>query len=171
MSARQNFSTACEDALNLQINAELTASYNYLSMYAYLIRDNVALPGLAKYVKEASEEEQEHAHKLIDYVCKRGGRVKFNPIAQPENVDWKSAKNIVEFCLQMEKEVNQSLLNLDKIASDNGDEQMSEFIESEFLGEQVEAIKELCDMLTQLNRVGGDGLGLYLWDQNLKSKK
>lgn len=61
---------------------------------------------------------------------------------------------------------------------------MCDFIEKEYLEEQVTAIKKLADMVTQLNRVGEGilnfgtplvrvylifilGLGVYLWDQQL----
>lgn len=70
-----------------------------------------------------------------------------------------------------------------KVADGQGDPQMCDFIEAEYLGEQVEAIKKLADMVTQLNRVGEGklqmhklfflikpyslGLGVYLWDQQL----
>ena len=46
--ARQNFSSLCEDALNQQINTELSAAYAYQSMAAYFGRDNVALKGFQK---------------------------------------------------------------------------------------------------------------------------
>lgn len=53
-----------------------------------------------------------------------------------------------------------------KIADGQNDPQMCDFIEGSYLNEQVEAIKKLADMVTQLNRVG-EGLGVYLWDQGL----
>ncbi|CEG84193.1 Putative Ferritin [Rhizopus microsporus] len=162
---KQNFSTQSEEALNQQINTELQASQVYLSMSAWAQHSTVALPGLEKYFREAAEEEREHAQKLIDYVNTRGGRVALRALHAPE-VDWKSAKNAVESALQLEKDVNHSLLKLHKIADSNSDPQMCDFIEGNFLGEQVEAIKKLSDMVTQLNRVG-EGLGLYLWDQQL----
>jgi len=57
------------------------------------------------------------------------------------------------------KDVNKSLLNLHKVAEENNDPQLCDFIETEYLEEQVEAIKKIADLVTQLNRVGGDGLG------------
>lgn len=51
-------------------------------------------------------------------------------------------------------DVNKSLLNLHKISDGNNDPQMCDFIEKEYLEEQVKAIKKLADMVTQLNRVG-----------------
>ena len=53
---------------------------------------------------------------------------------------------------------------LHKVASSHDDAQMCDFIESEYLGEQVEAIKELSDHITQLKRVG-EGLGEYMYDK------
>jgi hypothetical protein len=61
--------------------------------------------------------------------------------------------------IQLQLDVNKSLLNLHKIAEENNDPQLCDFIESEYLEEQVEAIKKIADLVTQLNRVGGDGLG------------
>ena len=41
----------------------------------YFDRDDVALPGFAKYFEKASVEEREHAEKLMKYQNKRGGRI------------------------------------------------------------------------------------------------
>ena len=50
MSAiRQNYSEACEAAVNKQINMELYASYVYQSMAFHFDRDDVALPGKMEY--------------------------------------------------------------------------------------------------------------------------
>jgi ferritin heavy chain len=51
-------------------------------------------------------------------------------------------------------DVNKSLLNLHKIGDGNSDPQFCDFVESRYLDEQVQAIKTLADMVTQLNRVG-----------------
>jgi ferritin heavy chain len=41
---------------------------------------------------------------------------------------------------------------------------MADFIESNYLHEQTEAIKELSDYITNLERVG-EGLGVYQFDK------
>ncbi|KAL7748351.1 hypothetical protein RI367_006312 [Sorochytrium milnesiophthora] len=164
--AAQNYSAAVEEGTNAQINMELKASQIYLSMAAYFGRDNVALPGLARFFKKSSDEEREHGEKLIEYMLQRGGRVVLQSIPAPE-VEWQSAKNAMEFTLALEKEVNKSLLNLHDVAAQNVDPHFCDFLEGQYLTEQVEAIKHLADLLTQLNRVGADGLGLYIWDKEL----
>ncbi|ORZ21392.1 ferritin-like superfamily [Absidia repens] len=163
--AKQNFATSSEEAINQQINTELQASQVYLSMAAWAQHTSVALPGLEKYFRESAQEEREHAQHLIDYLNMRGGKVILRALQAPET-DWKSAKNAVESALQLEKDVNKSLLNLHKTGDSAVDPQFCDFVESRYLDEQVQAIKTLADMVTQLNRVG-EGLGVYLWDQQL----
>lgn len=97
----------------------------------------------------------------------RGGRVELQSIPAPET-EWKSAMNILETTLKMEKDVNQSLLNLSKIATQQDDPELEDFISSEFLHEQVEDIKRASDLITQLNLAGSTGLGLYLFDKQIQ---
>ncbi len=163
---RQNFSQACEDAINNQINMELLASYTYKSMYFYFSQDSVALPGLANFFKKESEEENEHAMKFIDYISSRGGQLMLKSIEAPKN-GWNSAFECLESSLEMEKAVNASLLNLHSIGGANNDPHLCDFIESDFLDDQVKAIKKLSDFITQLKRCGTEGLGLFIFDKKI----
>ncbi|KAF8928919.1 Stores iron in a soluble, non-toxic, readily available form [Dissophora ornata] len=168
--AKQNFSSSSEEAINHQISQELQASQVYLSLSAWAGHVNQALPGLEKFFRESAEEEREHAQKLINYQNQRGGKVILQALEAPPQ-EWSSARNAIEATLQLEKDVNKSLLNLHKVSEENNDPQLCDFVESEYLEEQVEAIKKIADLVTQLNRVGGDGLGLYLWDQELLKRE
>jgi len=161
---RQNFHSESEGGVNKQINLELYASYVYQSMAWYFDRDDVALKGFHKYFKKASEEEREHAEKLMKFQNQRGGRIKLSDIKHPDRDEWSSGLEAMETALTLEKNVNQSLLDLHKIAEAHGDDQMQDWIESHFLTEQVEAIKELSDHITNLKRVG-PGLGEYMFDK------
>lgn len=154
--------------MNKQINWELYASYAYMSMGSYYRRDDVALHGFAKFFEEQSKEEREHAQKLMDYQNRRGGRVVLNAIDKPSRDEWGSGLDGLVAALDLEKTVNQSLLDLHKTAEKNGDPQMADFLESEFLEEQVESIKKLGDYITQCKRVG-PGLGEWEFDRKLDS--
>merc|ERR1712178_531781 len=55
---RQNYHQDCEAGINKQINLELYASYVYQSMYFYFVRDDIALPGFAKFFNDSSKEER-----------------------------------------------------------------------------------------------------------------
>ncbi|XP_047334246.1 ferritin-1, chloroplastic-like [Impatiens glandulifera] len=168
--ARQKFVDDCESALNEQINVEYNVSYVYHALYAYFDRDNVALKGLAKFFKEASEEEREHAEKFMEYQNIRGGRVKLHTILTPpsefDHADKGDALYAMELALSLEKLTNEKLLKLHTIACENNDAQMADFIESGFLGEQVEAIKKISTYVAQL-RLVGKGHGVWHFDQML----
>ncbi|KAF7816512.1 ferritin-3, chloroplastic [Senna tora] len=168
--ARQKYADDCEAAINEQINVEYNVSYVYHAMFAYFDRDNVALKGLAKFFKESSEEEREHAEKLMEYQNKRGGKVKLQSIVMPlsefDHVEKGDALYAMELALSLEKLTNEKLLNLHGVASKNNDVQLADFVESEFLGEQVEAIKRISEYVAQLRRVG-KGHGVWHFDQML----
>ena len=164
--ARQNFAKASEDALNEQVNVELAASYAYRAMAAHFDRDDVALPGFRNFFKKYAEEENEHAQEIIDYINKRGGRVTFKPIPAPKT-EWASAIEALEDALALEKAVNEKFLKLHDVADGANDPQLSDWIEGEFLEEQVASIKDIADKITKLKRVG-DGLGVYLFDKDLQ---
>ncbi|XP_051130386.1 ferritin-3, chloroplastic-like [Andrographis paniculata] len=168
--ARQRFAPDCEAAINEQINVEYCVSYAYHSMYSYFDRDNVALKGLAKFFKAASQEEREHAEMLMEYQEKRGGKVKLQSLQAPpsefDHVDKGDALYAMELALSLEKLTNEKLLKLHAVADENNDPQLADFVESEFLGEQVDAIKKISEYVSQLRRVG-KGHGVWHFDQML----
>ncbi|KAM1253506.1 hypothetical protein ACFX2J_041382 [Malus domestica] len=168
--ARQKFTDESEAAINEQINVEYNVSYIYHAMYAYFDRDNVALKGLAKFFKESSEEERDHAEKLMEYQNKRGGRVKLQSILMPvsefDHPEKGDALYAMELALSLEKLTNEKLLHLHSVAVKNKDPQLTDFVETEFLAEQVEAIKKISEYVAQLRRVG-KGHGVWHFDQAL----
>ncbi|KAG9155899.1 hypothetical protein Leryth_004147 [Lithospermum erythrorhizon] len=141
--ARQLYTQNSESAINEQINVE----YN-----------------------ESSEEERGHAEKLMEYQNKRGGRVKLHSIQMPpseyDHVEKGDALYAMELALSLEKLTNEKLLQVHKVADENNDPSMADFIESEFLHEQVEAIKSISSYVSQLRRVG-KGHGVWHFDQML----
>ncbi|KAI3735009.1 hypothetical protein L6452_14493 [Arctium lappa] len=168
--ARQKYTDESEASINEQINVEYNVSYVYHAMYAYFDRDNVALKGLAKFFKEASEEERDHAEKFMEYQNKRGGKVKLQSILMPlsefDHEEKGDALYAMELALSLEKLTNEKLLNLHEVANRNNDVQLADFVESGFLGEQVEAIKQISEYVAQLRRVG-KGHGVWHFDQML----
>lgn len=161
---RQNYHAESEAGVNKQINLELYASYAYQSMAWYFDRDDVALKGFAKYFRKNSEEEREHAEKLMKFQNQRGGRIVLQDIKKPERDEWGTGLDAMQAALALEKNVNQSLLDLHKLCDGHGDAQMADFLEANYLTEQVEAIKEMSDHITNLKRVG-PGMGEWMFDR------
>ena len=54
------------EAINRQINSELSASYSYLAMSAWCERQKFV--GAARWLRLQSQEEQMHAMKLLDFL-------------------------------------------------------------------------------------------------------
>merc|ERR1719431_2301075 len=165
---RQNYHEDAEALVNKQINMEFYASYVYLSMASYFNRDEQALHGFASFFQKSSDEERAHGIKLMDYQAKRGGKVVFQDIAKPSSMEWGTPLEAMEAALELEKTVNQSLLDLHMACDSKGDAHLCDFIEAEFLGEQVEGIKELGDLITKIKRAG-DGLGLHIMGKEIGS--
>jgi len=161
---RQNYSAEAEAAVNKQINIELYASYVYLSMSHYFSRDDVNLPGIAKWMSKQSEEEREHGMGFMKFQNTRGGRIVLQNIQKPEKDEWGSALEAFQAALALEKFNNQSLLELHSIAQQHNDSQMCDFLEDKYLREQVESIEEIAKYITTLKRVG-KGLGEYMFDK------
>ncbi|XP_076035439.1 ferritin-like [Oratosquilla oratoria] len=164
---RMNYHEGCEASINKQINMELHASYVYLSMGYFFDRDDVALPGLASLCKEMSKEERDHAEKLMEYQNKRGGRIVLKSVEAPSHQEWGNAVDALQAALDLEKQVNQALLNIHQEADGKNDSHLCKFLEDNYLEEQVDSIKKFADMITRLKRAGPTGLGEYIFDKNL----
>ncbi|KAH9317878.1 hypothetical protein KI387_019647, partial [Taxus chinensis] len=168
--ARQRFSDPCEAALNEQINVEYNVSYIYHALFAYFDRDSVALPGFAKYFKAASDEERTHAEMFMNYQNVRGGKVVLQSILMPvmefDNCEKGDALYAMELALSLEKLTNEKLLHLHSVAQEANDSQMTDYIEGNFLTDQVRAIKQVSDYVSQLRRIG-KGLAVWQFDQLL----
>jgi len=164
---RQNYHAESEAGINRQINLELYASYCYSSMAFYFDRDDVALPGFAKFFRENGQEEREHAEKLMAFQNTRGGRIVLQDVKKPDRDEWGCGLDAMQVALGLEKSVNQSLLDLHKVATAHKDAQMYDFIEGHFLHEQAESIKKIGDFITNLKRVG-TGLGEFEFDKQLQ---
>merc|ERR1711973_365477 len=165
---RQNFHEDSEALINKQINMEFYASYVYLSMSSWFNRDDQALHGFASFFRKASDEERDHGMKLMEYQTSRGGRCKFQDIAKPSTMEWGTPLQAMEAALELEKTVNQSLLDLHNKAGDKGDAHLCDFLEGNYLNEQVDGIKEIGDMITKIKRAG-DGLGLHIIDKEMQA--
>lgn len=61
------------------------------------------------YFKHSSDEEREHAMKLMKYLNKRGGRIVLQDIKTPETPSHEdlTAVEAMEKALQLEKDVNE----------------------------------------------------------------
>ncbi|GAB2284637.1 Dysferlin [Dionaea muscipula] len=97
------------------------------------------------------------------YQNTRGGRVRLYSVVAPLSEFYHAEKgdalHAMELALSLEKLTNEKLLKLYRVAEKANDPQLQDFIESEFLAEQVESIKKIAEYVTQLRMVGKGGHG------------
>ena len=96
-----------------------------------------------------------------------GGRVCFPDIRKPETQQWESGLQAMQDTLNLEKSINQSLLDLHQLATDSSDASLCHFLEMHHLDQQVEFIKELRDHVSILSNMGSPegGLAEYVFDK------
>lgn len=168
--SRQNWSEKCENELNIQIGKEYNASMAYHMLSCYFNRDDVGITKLVEFFNKASIEEREHANKLMHYQNMRGGVVKPINWGYSEIVNLEKPDDILEafkISLELEKNINQSLLDLHGVASEEGDPQFSDYLEGEFLSEQVDAISKLSKHISVIERFNGNQHIIWTYLQDL----
>mmetsp|Transcript_9775 Transcript_9775/g.19612 ORF Transcript_9775/g.19612 Transcript_9775/m.19612 type:complete len:267 (+) Transcript_9775:334-1134(+) len=170
--ARKMYAPECEAAVNRQINIEYSISYLYHAMHAFFDRDNVGLPGFSEYFKQESDEEREHAEGLIKYQNLRGGRVVLgalmSPITEFDHEQKGEALYAMELALSLEKLNFEKLMEVHQVADEAGDAALCDFIEGDYLEEQVEAINKVAKYVAQLRRIG-KGHAVWHFDQQLSN--
>ncbi|CAH1783986.1 unnamed protein product [Owenia fusiformis] len=167
----QNYHESVADEINAQITREMEASYTYQAMANHFSRHDFALPGFAKKFQGMSDEEREHAQKLMAYQTKRGGVVRLSNVMAPSRQNWKTALNAMKDCLKLEHVVNAHLLRIHDVAATRNDPHFQDYLESEFLTEQVDSIKELADIVNKLESFKRDGnlaLGTHIMDKEFQ---
>ena len=103
----------------------------------------------------------------MEYQNMRGGTVSLDGI-EKVNLDLSSKSDTksdvllaLEKALDMEELVYKSLLNVHKVGDECSDPQFTDFIEGEYLEEQVKAVQDISKMISQVKRIGSDGHGLW----------
>lgn len=155
-----------QDALNAQLNLELESSYAYLAMAAFF--ESASLPGMARWMRVQSGEEQVHAMKLFDHICDRGGRVVLQPIGQP-TLDFDTPLGAFEAALGHERKVTAAINALYALAQQETD-YPSQVLLQWFITEQVEEEKTAQQAIDQLRMAGSDPSALLMLDQSFGAR-
>jgi ferritin len=154
------------DAINEQINEELSASYAYLAMSAYCERH--AFRGSAKWLRLQSQEEYGHAMKLFDFMLARNGNVELKAMHQPK-MKFASLIEVFEQALEQEQEVSARIDALYELAF--REKAYAATVELQwFLMEQVEEEKTAREIVAKLHLVRNDPASLLDIDRELGAR-
>ena len=159
-------SPVVHDAINRQINAELTASYTYLAMSAFCARK--AFNGCARWLRLQSTEEYGHAMKLYDFLIARDGKVELKAMAEPKQT-YDSIAEVFETAYAQEQDVSQQIDQLYELTFK--ERAFAATVELQwFLTEQVEEEKSARDIVAKFRLVGSDPASLLDLDRELGSR-
>ena len=161
------FSSAVQDAMNQQINAELYSAYLYLSMAANFEAEN--LRGMAHWMQIQAREETGHALKFFKHIAERGGRVTLASIAAPPT-KWDSPQALFEVVYAHECHVTSLINKLVELAGAEKDHASAVFLQW-FVNEQVEEEANASEILHQLKMVGDSKQGLFMLDHHLGQRQ
>lgn len=159
--------TVVQDAINQQINMELSSSYTYLAMSAYCELNNFI--GSSKWMKLQSQEEHAHAMKLYDFMIARGCEVTFTDLPAPPN-RFESIPHVFQKALDQEKAVSQSINALYELAHEN--KAFAALVELQwFITEQVEEEKTVREIVAKFNMLQDDASAMLDLDRELGERK
>jgi ferritin len=142
------------NALNEQIGHEFGASLQYVSIASYFDNDN--LPVLAQHFYRQSDEERDHAMRIVKYVVDAGGMIAIPTIPAPKS-DFGSAEDAVRSALDWELTVTQQINQLVDLAVEHGDHLSKQFLDW-FVNEQLEEVSSMETLLGMVRRAGEPGL-------------
>jgi ferritin len=151
------------EAINRQINSELSASYSYLAMSAWCERQKFV--GAGRWLRMQSREEHMHAMKLLDFLLARDCEVKFLAIQAP-SAPFASLLDVFERALEQEQEVSRQIDALYETAFN--EKAFAAVAELQwFLTEQVEEEKTGREIVAKLKMIGTDPASLLEMDREL----
>jgi ferritin len=160
------FSQTVQDAINEQINNELSASYSYLSMSCYCERQNFL--GCARWLRIQSEEEYGHGMRLLDFLMARNGTVVLKSVPEPSS-KFKSITEVFEQALQQEQEVSKKIDLLYELALK--EKAFAALVQLQwFITEQVEEERTSREIVAKLQLLKGDPAALLDLDRELGTR-
>ena len=156
-----------EQAINDQINQEMTAAYSYLAMAAHFEKAN--LSGYASWMYQQRLEELTHAMKLYHYLIDRGGDLALKTIENPQK-EFGTPLEVFNIALKMEQANTASINQLYKLATEISDYATQSHLKW-FIDEQVEEEKSMEDAIAMLELAGDDRSAMLVLNQQMGARQ
>jgi ferritin len=151
------------DALNKQIQQELTAGYGYLVVSAYFELE--LLKGFAAYFRKQADEERDHAMRFLTYVQDRNARPSFGAV-EPPKTQFSSPLEAVRFALESERKNTASIHALHALAGSHHDLATQSELQW-FINEQVEEEKWAEEFVGLVEKAAGHTGALFMLDHHV----
>lgn len=142
------------DAIQQQIGNEFGASLEYVNIASYFESNDMLF--FAQIFFDQSDEERDHAMKLVHYLLEVGGTVAV-PAIPAGKADFNSPEDAVAAALAWEETVTDQINNLMDIAVTDKDYISQNFLQW-FVAEQLEEISKMGTILSVIRRAGDNML-------------
>jgi ferritin len=162
-------SDSMASALNEQMTKEAHASQIYLAYGAWA--DSRGLGGVANFLFRHAQEERNHMMKILEYILKRGAKVKVTAIPAPPP-DPSSINNCLEKVFEHEVDNTKAVYKIVKMSLVEEDWATWNFMQW-FVKEQTEEETLALNLLDKIKIAGGEkvtGEALYVFDKDLETK-
>ena len=154
-------------ALNEQLTKEAHAAQIYLSYAAWA--DSHGYSGIANFLFRHAAEERNHMMKLLEYILKRGAKVKITAIPAP-TPDPASVNNCLDKVFEQEVDNTKAIYKLVKMSLNEEDWATWNFMQW-FVKEQTEEENLAISLLDKIKIAGGEkatGDALYSLDKDFE---
>jgi ferritin len=158
--------SSVEEALNSQLNFEMTSAYLYMAMAAYFESQNLA--GMSNWMTIQLQEELQHSNKFYHFINERDGRVDLRDIKILKK-DWNSPLEAFEESLEHEQKVTARINNLVDLSLKESDHATNNFLQW-FVSEQVEEEASVKQIVDKLKFIKDNPVALFMIDQELASR-
>ncbi len=148
--------SAFGEALNKQVGYEFGASQQYIAIAVYYDAEN--LPQLAAHFYRQAVEERNHAMMMIQYLLDADEPVATPGVDVPQT-DFPDVVAPVALALAQEKRVTEQIVELVKLARDDGELVGEQFLHW-FLQEQREEVASMPELLADVERGKNDLLSV-----------
>jgi len=151
--------------LNDQVNREASVSRAYLAVSCWAA--SKGLDGVARFFKGHHEEEEEHMHKIENYIISTGGKVVIGAIEAPPS-EFKDVLSVLKMALKKEIEISSSINEMVYLFLEEKNYSTFNFLQW-FVAEQHQEEHLFRSLIEKAELIGTDKKGLFWIDKELKN--
>lgn len=154
------------ERLNQQIALEAYSSRLYLSMACWAHAER--LSGIAAFLTGQHEHEEQHMHRLVNYVIETGGRVRILGVDEPPQ-EHESITALFASALDHERRISRAINQLVDTFLEEKDHATYNFLQW-YVAEQHEEEFLFQGILDTIALIGEDGRGRFWIDKEIANQ-
>ncbi|XP_036121756.1 ferritin light chain-like [Molossus molossus] len=138
----QKYFTEVEAIVKPLVNLHLQASYNNFSLGFSFNHDDMPLENMGHFFRELAKEKLKGTKHLLKMQNQCGDHSLFQNVLELSQDEWGKTQDTMEAILDIEKNLNEALVDLHALGSIHTNPHLCDFLENHFLDEQVKFFKK-----------------------------